>query len=77
VESEVERPGGCAVIFNDQLGQCGSRRVYRPIHALGLAEITRHPKRYVCKLADGWREVRTMRDALIASHEITTSSIRI
>jgi hypothetical protein len=46
-------------------------------HTLGSAEITRYPKRYVCKLADGWREVRTMRDAMIASHEIDKSSMRV
>jgi len=41
-----------ATICTDQLEICGSVRVYRPamaeIHALGLAEITRFLKRYVC-----------------------------
>ena len=69
VESEIARQGGgAATVYADQLEYCGSRRVYRPalaeLHALGLIEVTRYPKRYVCRLSDGWRGVRTMRDAL-------------
>jgi hypothetical protein len=72
VEAEIARQGGgVATIYTDQFELCGSRRVYRPalaeIHALGLAEITRQPKRYVCRLSNRWSEVRTMQDALIAS----------
>jgi hypothetical protein len=37
------------------------------IHALRLAEITRHPKKYVCRLSDRWSEVRTRQDALAIS----------
>jgi hypothetical protein len=70
IESELARQGGVATIYTDQLEICGSRRVYRPamaeIHALGLAEITRFLKRYVCKPSDGWRTV-TERDARIIS----------
>ena len=72
IQSELARQGGgVATIFNDQFELCGSRRVYRPalaeIHALGLAEIVRFPKRYTCRPSDRWREMRTMRDASIAS----------
>jgi hypothetical protein len=71
IESELMRQGGCATIYTDQLELCGSRRVYRPalaeIHALGLAEIARHPKRYVCRLSNRWLGIQNMRDALIAS----------
>jgi hypothetical protein len=72
VEAEIARKGsGVATIYTDQFELCGSRRVYRPalaeIHALGLAEIERHPKRYVCRLSNRWCGVRTKRDALIAS----------
>jgi hypothetical protein len=70
IQSEIARQGGCATIFNDQFEICGSRRVWRPaaaeIGALGLAEITRHPKRYICRPSDRWRGL-TMQDALIAS----------
>jgi hypothetical protein len=72
IEAEIARQGGgVATIYTDQFELCGGRRVYRPalaeIHALGLAEIERHPKRYVCRLSNRWCEVRTKRDALIAS----------
>jgi hypothetical protein len=71
IESEIARQGGVATIYADQFEICGSRRVYRPalaeIHTLGLAEIARHPKRYVCRPSNRWCEVRTMRDAQIAS----------
>jgi hypothetical protein len=57
-----------ATIYTDQFEFCGSRRAaLAEIHALGLAEIERHPKRYVCRLSNRWCELRTMREALIAS----------
>ena len=54
IESEIARQGGdVATIYTDQLEVCGSRRVHVPamseLHALGLAEIVRFPKRYVCR----------------------------
>jgi hypothetical protein len=72
IQSELARQqDGYAVIYADQLELCGSRRVYvsamSEIGALGLAEVTRHPKRYVCRLSNRWSEMRTMQDALIAS----------
>ena len=70
IESEIARQGGCAVIFNDQLELCGSRRVWRPamseLHALGLVEIVRYPKKYACRLSHRWCKVTTQ-EARIAS----------
>jgi hypothetical protein len=70
IQAEIARQGGCAVVYTDQLECCGSRRTYVPamaeLHALGLIEVTRHPKRYVCRLSDRWRQV-TAQDARIAS----------
>ena len=71
IESELMRQGGAgAVIYTDQLELCGSRRIWRPalaeIHALGLAEITRHPKRFICRPSNRWREL-TAHDARIAA----------
>jgi hypothetical protein len=64
IQSEIARQHGCAVIFNDMFEVCGSLRVWRPalaeIHALGLAEIERFPKRYTCRPSDRWRELRTI-----------------
>jgi hypothetical protein len=72
VESEVARQGGAATTIHiDQLEVCGTRRVYRlalaEIHALGLLEIARYPKRYVCRPSDRWREIRTIQHAQITS----------
>jgi hypothetical protein len=72
VEAEISRQGGgVATIYTDQLEICGSRRTYRPamaeLHALGLIEVTRHPKRYTCRLSNRWREIRMMHQALVAS----------
>ena len=45
IQSEIERQGGAATIYNDHLELCGSRRVLRPamseLHALGLVEVVR------------------------------------
>ena len=72
IESEVARQGGGrVVIFNDPFEMIGSRRVYLPglneLHALGLVEITRYPKRHICQLLDGWREITTPKEAMIIS----------
>src|SRR5258705_13992101 len=71
VESEITRQGGCATIYTDQFEHCGSRRVYRPalaeIHALGLAELERYPKRYVCRPSRRWLTISSRQDALTAS----------
>ena len=48
ITSEIARQGGCAIVHNDVLELCGSRRVYRPalseLHALGLLEVERYPE---------------------------------
>ena len=71
VESEIARQGGRAVIYADMLEICGSRRVYVPamseLHALGLLDVQREPKRYVCRMSGHWREVSPKRVALISA----------
>jgi hypothetical protein len=71
IRSELARQGETATIYTDQLEMCGSIRVYRPamaeISSLGFAEITRYPKKYVCRASDRWREVCTLQDARILS----------
>lgn len=37
------------------------------LHALGLVEITRYPKRHICQLSDGWRDITTPKQAMIIS----------
>ena len=37
------------------------------LHALGLLDVTRYPKRHVCAISERWRDIRTMRDAKIVS----------
>jgi hypothetical protein len=70
IESEIARQGGCATIFNDQFEICGSRRVWRPaaaeLHALGLVEVVRFPKRYACRPSYRWREVTTQQAQIIS-----------
>ena len=59
----------------DQLGVVGaaltSIKVVLPglseLHALGLLDVTRYPKRHVCAISERWRDIRTMRDAKIFS----------
>jgi hypothetical protein len=72
IETEIARGGvGPVTIFNDQLEMIGSRRVYLPglyeLHALGLVEVTRYPKRHVCQLSDGWRDITTRKQAMMIS----------
>lgn len=80
IDAEIERQGGCAVVGNDQLEFCGSRRVFRPamaeLHALGLAEVERYPKRYVCRASDRWRVLRTKREAMLVSAAVREADAR-
>jgi len=71
IESELARQGGAgAVIYADQLELAGSRRIWRPalaeLHAVGLLDISKHPKRFICRPSNRWRQV-TAHDARIAS----------
>lgn len=71
IESEITRQGGhVATIYADQLEITGSRRVWRPalaeIGALGLAEVERRPKKYICRSSDRWRKL-TAQQARLAS----------
>jgi hypothetical protein len=49
----------------------GSSRVILPglseLHALGLIEVTRYPKRHVCAMSDRWRDIASKRDAIVIS----------
>jgi hypothetical protein len=72
VEAEIAKQGGKAQIFHDQLAVVGSwSRVVRPgmaeLHALGLVEVTRHPKRFLCASSDRWRAVQTSKEAAALS----------
>jgi hypothetical protein len=70
VESEIaQQGGGSAVIWNDMLEHCGSRRVYLPalceLAGLGFITVERYPKKHLCGLADGWRQIGSMREAAL------------
>jgi hypothetical protein len=70
IETEIARGGGGRVtIFNDQLEMIGSRYLLGlyELHALGLVEVTRYPKRHICQLLDGWRDISTRKQAMIIS----------
>jgi hypothetical protein len=72
INGEIARCGGGSVsIHNDQLAVVGSFTVVLPglseLHALGLLDVTRYPKRHVCAISERWRDIRTMRDAKIVS----------
>jgi hypothetical protein len=72
VEQEIARNGGKPVtIYNDQFNVVGSIKVVLPgpseLHALGLIEVTRFPKRHGCAMSERCRDIRTMRDAKIVS----------
>ena len=72
INGEIARCGGGSVsIHNDQLAVVGSFTVVLPglseLHALGLLDVTRYPKRHVCAISERWRDIRTTRDAKIVS----------
>jgi hypothetical protein len=62
-EGEIARQGGGAVtIYADQFAVVGSIKVIVPglaeLHALGLLDVTRYPKRSVCALSSRSRDNR-------------------
>jgi hypothetical protein len=72
IEQEVARNGGGNVtLYADQLCVVGSVRVVRPglreLHALGLIEWQRFPKRHVIGLSDRWRSIASAKQAMIVS----------
>ena len=72
IDAEIARCGGGSVsIHNDQFALVGSINMVLPglseLHALGLLDVTRYPKRQVCAISERWRDIRTMRDAKIVS----------
>ena len=71
VITEVERQGGRATVYTDMLEPYGSKRVFVPamaeLHALGLLDVERRVKNYVCALSDGWRDVTSKHEALLIS----------
>jgi hypothetical protein len=72
VETEIARGGGGrVVIFDDQFAVVGSIRVVLPgiaeLKGLGLLDVERHPKRYVCALSDRWRSIATPKQAMTIS----------
>ena len=72
IETEIARSdGGSVTLYMDQFEVVGSRNVVLPglseLHALGLIEVTRLPKRHICAMSERWRDIRTMRDAKIVS----------
>jgi hypothetical protein len=78
IETEIARSGGGSVtLCMDQFEVVGSRSLVLPglseLHALGLIEVTRLPKRqlfamrHLCAMSERWRDIRTLRDAKIVS----------
>jgi hypothetical protein len=72
IDGEIARCGGGSVsIHNDKFAVVGSITVVLPglseLHALGLLDVTRYPKRHVCAISERWRDIRTTRDAKIVS----------
>ena len=59
------------MIHNDQFDVFGSIRVVLPglseLHALGLIDVTRYPKRHVRALSERWRDIETPKQAIIVS----------
>jgi hypothetical protein len=49
----------------------GSRRVWVPamseLQGLGLFDVERLPKKYICAMSDRWRGITSKREALLAS----------
>ena len=77
IEYEIARNGGRPVmLYNDQFAVVGSVRVIPPglseLHALGLIEVTRYPKRHMCALSERWRDIASKQDAIIISARART-----
>lgn len=69
IEGEIARQGGGRItIYADQFAVVGSIRVVLPglseLHALGLIDVTRFPKRHVCALSERWRAIASRHDAV-------------
>jgi hypothetical protein len=71
IEHEIERQGGVAMLYNDQLAVCGSRRILRPgmreLHALGLVAHQRGCKCSIITLSERWRDVNSTKQAIAIS----------
>jgi hypothetical protein len=77
VESEIMRQGGgSAAVWNDMLECCASRRAYLPalceLAGLGFITVERHPKKHICRLANGWRDIASMHEAVRVSARART-----
>ena len=77
IEYEIARNVGRPVmLYNDQFAVVGSVRVIPPglseLHALGLIEVTRYPKRHMCALSERWRDIASKQDANIISARART-----
>lgn len=69
IEGEIARQGGNPVtIYADQFAVVGSIRVVLPglseLHALGLLDVERLQKRYVCARSERWRDITTPNQAI-------------
>lgn len=71
IDAEIERQGGSAVLFDDQLAMIGSSRVYkfgcRELHLLGFIAFAREHKCNTFTPSQRWRGVRTKDDAMLIS----------
>jgi hypothetical protein len=72
VETEIARQGGgAATIFADQFAVVGSVRVILPglseLQGMGLIDVERHPKKYICKVSHRWRSIATAQQAMSIS----------
>jgi hypothetical protein len=71
IETAIERQGGNAALFDDELAVVGSSRVYkfgcRELHALGFIEFAREDKRNTFTLSQRWRSVTTQKEATLIS----------
>jgi len=59
------------VVYYDQLECCGSRRDYVPamseLQCLGLIDVERYQKKYICTLSERWHYVTPPKQAMIVS----------
>ena len=77
IEQEIARGGGGAVtIYADQFAVVGSIRVIVPglaeLHALGLIDVERFPKRHVCAMSERWRDIVARHEAFDISDAVRT-----
>jgi hypothetical protein len=71
IETAIERQGGSAALFDDELAVVGSSRVYkfgcRELHALGFVDFVREAKCNTFTLSQRWRTVTTPKEATLIS----------